>query len=64
VTEENEQADYLSKLSNHYDFSLSNIAFKNLERRWGVHSIDRCSLDENVMVVSGRYNSKFWRTED
>jgi hypothetical protein len=59
--EMNEQADYLSKLTTHYDFTLSDMAFKRVEGLWGPHTIDRFSSDESVRVRSGRYNSRFWR---
>jgi hypothetical protein len=59
--EMNERADYLSKITTHYDFSLSQWLFKQLDDRWGPHTVDRFSTAASVMVKSGRYNSRFWQ---
>lgn len=59
--EQNERADYLSKLTTHYDFRVRRSTFEWLERLWGRHTIDRFSSAESVMVQSRRYNSRFWQ---
>lgn len=62
--EVNTQADYLSKLSEHYDFKLDIFAFRKLNAAWGPYTIDRFSSSGSVLVESGRFNSKFWQPED
>jgi len=57
----NLRADYLSKLTSHYDFKLRKYLFEMLERRWGAHTIDRFSTAASVLVKSGRFNSRFWQ---
>lgn len=55
----NERADYLSKMTEHYDFRLGEWSFRQLDHAWGPHTIDRFSSDRTVMVGSGRFNSRF-----
>ena len=62
--ERNVRADVLSKMSTHYDFSLSKFAFARVEKAWGEHSIDRFSSAESVRVKSGRYNALFWSEDN
>ena len=57
--EENERADYLSKTTEHYDFSLGHLSFQRCDKRWGPHTIDRFSSENSVRVSSGRYNARF-----
>lgn len=59
--EENERADYLSKITTHYDFRLSRLVVARIDRWWGPHTVDRFSSATSVMVSSGRYNSRFWQ---
>mmetsp|Transcript_30062 Transcript_30062/g.47133 ORF Transcript_30062/g.47133 Transcript_30062/m.47133 type:complete len:324 (-) Transcript_30062:406-1377(-) len=60
-SELNEHSDFLSKLSDHYGFSLRERYFAKLDDLWGPHIIDRFASDENVPVTSGRFNSRYWR---
>ena len=57
--DENERADYLSKMTTHYDFALGRWSFRRCEQAWGPHSIDRFSSSDTVLVSSGRYNARF-----
>lgn len=59
--EQNEEADYLSKMTDHYDFALSKLLFRSVDKQWGPHTVDRFSSGSTVRVESGRYNARFWR---
>ena len=58
----NQVADYLSKVQSidHYGFQLSRQTFAFLESVFGEYSIDRFASQNNVMVHSGRFNSRYY----
>ena len=60
--EKNEKADFLSKMTDHYDFSLDAGIFGGLDVLWGPHLVDRFSSAKTVLVRSGRYNARLWQT--
>jgi hypothetical protein len=60
----NEKADYLSKMTDHYDFALSRLLFAKVDARWGPHTINRFSSAKSVLVKSGRFNSRFWQPRE
>jgi hypothetical protein len=59
--EQNTEADELSKMTDHYDFALSKLIFRKLDAWWGPHTVDCFSLQNSVLVRSGRFNSQFWQ---
>jgi hypothetical protein len=61
LQEQNEEADYLSKMTDHYDFALNKLLFRKLDARWGPFTVDRFSSQRTVLVTSGRYNARFWQ---
>ena len=56
--EENELADYLSRIVDHDDWSLDGAIFQQLDHRWGPHTIDRFATHYNTQLP--RFNSRFW----
>ena len=55
--EENEFADYLSKLVDYNDWMLNPKVFRELDSRWGPHTIDRFADVQNRQLV--RFNSRY-----
>ena len=56
--ESNEKADYISRLVDHDDWKLNPIIFKELDTRWGPHTVDRFADMHNYQLQ--RFNSRFW----
>ena len=56
--EENEKADFISRLVDHDDWRLNPAVFRELDRKWGPHSIDRFADMHNHQVQ--RFNSRYW----
>ena len=56
--EANEFADYLSKLVDYDDWMLNPTVFKELDSRWGPHTIDRFADVHNHQLA--RFNSRYW----
>ena len=54
----NEQADYLSRIVDFDDWSVSPHIFRFLDLKWGPHSID-CFADEHNHLLP-RFDSRFW----
>ncbi|XP_060574478.1 uncharacterized protein LOC132732127 [Ruditapes philippinarum] len=61
--EENEKSDYLSRCFDSDDWKIRIQYFKNIDKRWGTHSIDRFASHFNNQCL--RFNSRWWvpRTE-
>ena len=57
-------ADYLLKVQSldpdHYGFQFSRHTFAFLESMFGKYFIDKFALQNNVMVHSGRFNSRYY----
>ena len=56
--EENKLADYVSRIVDYDDWSLDYTIFKQLDNRWGPHTIDRFASHYNTQLP--RFNSRFW----
>ena len=56
--EENELADYLSRIMDYDDWSLDGAIFQQLDHRWGPHTIDRFASHYNTQLP--RFNSRCW----
>jgi len=56
--EENERADYFSKLVDGDDWQLSTEVFRGLDEAWGPHSID-CFASESTKKLE-KYCSRWW----
>ena len=54
----NEQADYLSRIVDFDDWSVSPHIFRFLDLKWGPHSIDRFADEHNHLLP--RFESSFW----
>ena len=54
----NEQADYLSRIVDPDDWSVSLPIFKLLNSRWGPHTVDRFADEHNCLLP--RFDSRFW----
>ena len=54
----NEQADYLSRIVDFDDWSVSPHSFRFLDLKWGPHSIDRFADEHNHLLP--RLDSRFW----
>ncbi len=54
----NERADFISRIIDWDDWSVSDEIFRFLDQLWGPHSIDRFSSFYNKKLP--RFNSKFW----
>ena len=52
---DNEIADYISRITDYDDWSLNPMVFKELDRLWGPHTIDRFADWCNNQVL--RFNS-------
>ena len=56
--EENEKADYLSKLIDYDDWGVSDDFFEYIDSIWGPHTVDRFANANNKKIC--RFNSVFW----
>ena len=56
--EQNEQADYLSRIVDYDDWMLNPVSFGALEHRWGPHTIDHFTNAGNCQLP--RFNSQYW----
>ena len=56
--EENEFADYLSRIVDHDDWMLNPVVFQELHVMWGPHTIDRFA-DVHTRQLE-RFNSLYW----
>ena len=54
----NQKADYLSRIVDPDDWSLSKQYFQLLDKLWGPHTIDRFASSYNNQVP--RFNSRYW----
>ena len=54
----NQQADYLSRIVDFDDWSVSPHIFRFLDLKWGPHSIDRFADEHNHLLP--RFDSRFW----
>lgn len=55
--EQNEVADYLSRIVDYDDWGLSFPAFQLIESKWGPHTVDRFANSFNAKLP--RFNSRF-----
>ena len=55
---DNEVADYLSRIVDYDDWSLSHNTFRALDDAWGPHTVDRFASHYNTHLP--RFNSRFW----
>jgi hypothetical protein len=58
--EENVPADYMSKIHDLSDWAMLPVWVKALGRRHGQHTVNLFANENNVVVVSGRFWSRFW----
>ena len=56
--DENQQADYLSRIVDYDDWQIHPEIFAQLDSDWGPHSIDRFASFHNTQLP--RFNSRFW----
>ena len=56
--EENELADYISKLRDYDDWMVHPIIFQQIDKLWGPHTVDRFANTHNAQLE--RFNSRFW----
>ena len=56
--EENEKADYISRLVDHDDWKINPVIFEELDRKWGPHTVDRFADMHNCQI--DRFNSRYW----
>lgn len=56
--EDNEKADYLSKLIDYDDWGVSVDFFQFIDSKWGPHTVDRFANANNKKLQ--RFNSVFW----
>ena len=56
--EENQLADYLSRVVDYDDWGINKDVFQWLDSLWGPHSIDRFANSHNRQTE--RYNSSFY----
>ena len=56
--EENELADYISKLRDYDDWMVHPIIFQQIDQLWGPHTVDRFANTHNAQLE--RFNSRFW----
>ena len=56
--EDNQQADFISRIIDYDDWSLHPALFKGLDQKWGPHTIDRFASYFNTQLP--RFNSRFW----
>ena len=56
--EVNQQADFISRITDYDDWSLHPVMFQKLDSMWGAHTVDRFASFFNVQLP--RFNSRFW----
>ena len=56
--EENELADYYSRVVEYDDYMLHPVLFQWLDNIWGPHTVDRFANPVNAKIE--RFNSRFW----
>ena len=56
--EQNELADYCSRIIDYDDWRLNPTIFEWLDKLWGPHTVDRFADHTNTQVP--RFNSRFW----
>ena len=56
--ESNQQADYISRIIDHDDWSVHPSIFHKFDRMWGPHTVDRFASFFNTQLP--RFNSRFW----
>ena len=56
--EENELADYISKLRDYDDWMVHPIIFQQIDQLWGPHTVDRFANTHNAQLE--RFNLRFW----
>ena len=56
--EQNELADYYSRIVDHDDYMLNPSVFTWLDELWGPHSVDRFASPNNAQL--DRFNTRFW----
>ena len=56
--EQNEQADFLSRIIDVDDWMLNPVVFGQLDAIWGPHTVDRFACYENTQLP--RFNSRCW----
>ena len=56
--EENQYADYLSRIIDYDDWRLNSNVFKILDSMFGPHTIDRFADSNNTQLA--RFNSRYW----
>ena len=56
--EQNQQADFLSRIEDRDDWSIHPAVFQQLELLWGSHTVDRFANYLNTQLP--RFNSRFW----
>lgn len=56
--EQNELADYISRIIDYDDWSINPAVFGMLDAYWGPHTVDRFAHDQNAQLE--RFNSKYW----
>ena len=55
--EENEVADYISRIVDYDDWGINHDVFNMLDDRWGPHTVDRFASHYNTKLV--RFNSRY-----
>ena len=56
--EQNQLADYISRLVDQDDWMLNPDIFRSLDYLWGPHTVDRFASGHNAQLQ--RFNSLFW----
>ena len=54
----NEKADHLSRCKDSDDWEISDYVFKELDIRWGPHTVDRFACTYNSKCI--RFNTRWW----
>ena len=57
-SEDNQQVDFISRIIDYDDWSLLPTPFRELDQKWGPHTIDRFVSYFNTQLP--RFNSRFW----
>jgi hypothetical protein len=56
--DENEQADYLSKIQDSEDYNLSELVFQRIDLAWGPFTVDRFASHLTNQIQ--KFNSRWW----
>lgn len=59
--EKNTRADFLSRCHDCDDWEINNLVFRDLDNRWGPHTVDRFATNYNNKCM--RFNSRWWVPE-